>query len=294
MSLRLDSPAVEHSGAVGATEGEPGWLVRLREMARFNYLKTRWRMGAAMFPPAVIGIGVLVSTMLLLRGALGDDLAAGLGFGAYIAALGVGMPWYYGRLERRRAREIAEVAAEADARAIGPLASMVRGNVIVGAMFVMPTLRAIVVALQRLLDDVGPEDRDVVGESDRAELRSLLQSCANHYGLLQARIFPPSFIASALGALEKLEDRPAVNVAERLTRALGIGSAVREVRSIAGAALPGLRVMAKRVQEREQLLRPADAPTEPDMLLRPAGGAPTGDQAQLVRPAECPQATEDG
>lgn len=261
-------------------------MARLREMARFNYLKTRFRMGFAMFPAAAVGAAALLISIFTLGRIIGEDAAALVALPVYIAAMVIGGAWLHQRSEKRNAASIRDVATQADARGIGPLTSMIRGNVMSGSLFVLPTLDAITGSLIRLFDTVRPEDREKVSEADRAEVRSVLTSCANHYGLLQARIFTPAFLRAALRALTVLEDAPALRCAERMVRTVGFGRRVSELRSAAAEALPGLRDMSRRVREREQLLRPAEAPDDAETLLRPAAGAPTDDENRLVRPAD--------
>jgi hypothetical protein len=243
-------------------------------------------MGVAMFPAAVIGASALLISVFTLGRVIGEDAAALAGMAIYIPSLAIGGGWFHRRAEEKRAAGIRELAREADARGIGPLASMIRGNVMSGSIFLLPTLDAITGSLIRLLDAVGPDDREAVSESDRAELRSILTSCANHYGPIQARIFRPAFVKAALRALTILEDAPTLHCAERMVRAVGIGKRIAELRSVALDALPDLREMARRLREREQLLRPAEAPDDAETLLRPAIGAPSDDEQRLVRPLD--------
>ncbi|MBM3496360.1 MAG: hypothetical protein FJX72_18860 [Armatimonadetes bacterium] len=263
-------------------------LSELRASARNSYWKARFGASFAIMPGVLVGPGLWFGIFSLLRPVLGDDPAALTGMIGYlVGAFGggyVGLTAY----SKRSAAEIARRAEHADVRALRPLTVLVRGNVWAGTIWLLPSLHACVAAMQRILSEVTPEDRTKIeDDGDLAGLRSILASCANHYGWIQAALFPPEFVRVALQALQTLEDRQAAHLAERLTRAIGMGRRCAEVRSIAQEALPALREVAERARERAELLRPAEDPNRPEeTLLRPVEAAPTGDVELLVPPAE--------
>ncbi len=263
-------------------------LAELTARARNCYWKTRFGMSFAMMPGILTGLGGWFAIFFLLRPILGDDWAAGIGMVVYLAGVIGAMIFGLGRYSRRSASELSRIVEHADARAMKPLTDMVRSNVWAGTFWLLPILRTIVAALSRILDAVKPDDRNALDDADLAGLRSILTSCANHYGFVQSRLYTPEFIRTALRALTVLQDRHGADLAERLTKTIGVGRHVAEVKQIARDALPALREAALRARERAELLRPAEAPLRPDeTLLRPIEAAPAGEAELLVRPADC-------
>ena len=261
-------------------------LAELRAQARNCFWKTRFGMTLALMPGILGGLVGWFAAYFLLRPVLGDDGAAGVGMLVYAAGIAGGVAFGLRRYTRRISARLSSLTEHADARAIRPLTDMVRSNVWAGTFWLLPILRTIVAALSRILVAVKPDDRDMLDDADLAGLRSILTSCANHYGVVQSRLFTPEFIRTALGALTVLQDRRGADLAERLTRIIGVGRRATEVRQIARDALPELREAAERAKERAELLRPAEAPVRPEeTLLRPVEAAPAGDAELLVRPA---------
>lgn len=287
--MRLEQATAPDANALSADDERLAGdaLAALTRLSRNSYWKARFGASIAFFPGVLAGIGLWAIAFAALRPFTSDDLAGLVGMIGYLGGVFGGGYLGLRAYGRRRSREIASASAHADIRSIRPLADMVRGNVWAGALWLLPTLHACVAAMQRILDAVTPADRDKLrDDGDLAGLRSILTSCANHYGWLQASIFPPAFVRTALRSLAVLQDRQGERLAERLTRTIGVGRKAAEVRRIAEEELPALREAAERAKERTELLRPAENPRRAeDTLLRPAEASPSGDVELLVRPA---------
>jgi hypothetical protein len=260
-------------------------LVCLQGLARNAYWKARFGAAYAILPGVFGGLAAWFGAYFLLKPALGDDPAAMVGMVLYLAGICVGSYFGLSGYGKRSSAEMGRASEHADARAIRFLTDMVRGNVWAGSLPLLPVLHAIVRSLSRILARITPSDRGLIDEGDLAGLRSILASCANHYGWVQAGLFTPEFIRIALSALQTLEDGEGLHLAERLSRAIGVGRKAAEVRRIAAESLPGLREVAERARERAELLRPVEAPGEPEaILLRPAETGTSSDPGLLVRP----------
>ena len=288
--MQLRSEAAQTHQVTNAPLTDPradAALNELRRRSMLAYWRARMAVGWAVMPAMLAGMAAGGLTFLATHQIMGDDPAAMMAMAVYLLIGFGGGSFGIRRLGRRKAAELDRLTEHADVRAMRPLTDMVRGNVWAGSWFLMPVLRGIVAALSRLLDRVTPDDRRIIEGDDLAGLRAILTSCANHYGLIQSKLFPPEFIRKALRALTVLEDRHGHDLAQRLTRTIGVGRQCDAVRQIAREALPALREAAERARERAELLRPAESPGSPeDTLLRPAEAGPIGNVEMLVRPVE--------
>jgi hypothetical protein len=112
------------------------------------------------------------------------------------------------------------------------------------------------------------------------------------YGCLRARTIPNlcdtlneqnvELDEAILEALAKVGDGRAIRRVEYMTRF----GRTDDVRLLAERALPILRARQRREQDASRLLRPAAAPPDTGLLLRPAQGVGEADTDRLLRPAD--------
>ncbi len=113
----------------------------------------------------------------------------------------------------------------------------------------------------------------------------------DHYGHLGAAVLPVLQLletgdnelrVAALDALGRFADGRAVAEVERIAA----GHDAPEVVRAARAALPVLLDRQRRERDASRLLRPADAPPDQSILLRPAASAEPGEEKLLLRPID--------
>lgn len=157
-----------------------------------------------------------------------------------------------------------------------------------------------------------PATQTVAAEALKEMLPSLKASDARHISpeglqalcklLNMQKVHDPELILAVLEALKQVgtpQCIPAVQrvittpystrLVIRVTESLGFYQLGATVRRIQDAALECLAVLQERERlerDRTTLLRPAERPDDSETLLRPASGAPSGDEWALVRPAD--------
>jgi len=143
--------------------------------------------------------------------------------------------------------------------------------------------------------DGDQETRTVAVRGLKSILPGLQASDAEHVTLegmdalisLLLRSTDVDLAIAVLKGLEQIGDARALPAVERAAHGcwwLDRGERER-VQEAARACLPYLQARAERERQRNTLLRPAQSPDSPaEILLRPAGGAPTTPEEQLLRP----------
>lgn len=151
-------------------------------------------------------------------------------------------------------------------------------------------------AVGRIAEALEYDDKNVVEQAMTALTRMLPRLRASDWELLtteQRRILDRALLKNRraelslaiLSAYEQVGDELSVPVVERI--ATGEVRRVRDQRIVQRAAdvLPAMRLSARRVRDRQTLLRPADE-ADDSTLLRPASGPPAGPTETLLRPFE--------
>ncbi len=185
------------------------------------------------------------------------------GFG--MAASGVGAAAAATPLHRRLAVLITRLD---DTRTVGPLLDALDAHE-------CGTRSALAGALCRLLPRLATEDAARLTPEQRKRL-SVALTAGN-----------TDLAAAAVRGLVRMGDTSCYDRVARLAEGKGLAKKHADLWQAAKEAMPKLDAAREKERQAATLLRPADAPADAT-LLRPAEGAPHGDDAALLRPAEAP------
>lgn len=255
---------------------------------------------------------VLMVVLTIMKSLAAGKLRFESGLFALIFML---IAWAYSASQKHQ--EATRKAAELDdKRVVGPLTEALeftsrglgggaeRGNAINGLVRLLPTLRA--------------SDASLLDTEQRAILNRVLKGVSFQTGIaIQGARYGSwgvyggfvvagirhagwgrsrrrdiwhgrhtDLVLAILQAYEQIGDSAALPVVESLAEGKGPASKEPRIREAAERCLPALRILAQKEQEKQRLLRPAEAQgNASDRLLRPAQGSTTGDSQTLVRPS---------